>query len=421
MPSTAHRLHAPNERHGLAAEPAQKRSGDLIGIQYARALAAMMVVVFHLEPQFLRMGFAPPMWSGLAAGVDIFFVISGLIMWLTTCDRAISPLAFLGRRMARIVPLYWMATSVMVVLMLLVPSAIQTGRFDLSHVVASFAFVAWQNPATGVYEPVVIPGWTLNYEMFFYIVFSVLLLAKRSRRLLLAAAFFGGLAWLGSVSGAARNGQLAFYTAPVMLEFVFGMALGEIHASTRLVQGMGRWGGAIAVLGGLAVLLIGPDMAPGWPRVLLSGVPALAVVAGVLALDALGAVRDNQLLLLIGNASYSLYLTHPFVISALSQVWRMLQFDKLPLGLWVFAALVVMLCCLVAALCYRLVEVPLIRRAMRPRYSGKDPPGTDSSCVVQRRPAELEQIGAGQRQFSDGLDQLRTSDRAQGDAARDGP
>jgi peptidoglycan/LPS O-acetylase OafA/YrhL len=162
MPSTAHRLHAPHERPGLAAEPAQNRSGDLIGIQYARALAAMMVVVFHLEPQFLRMGFAPPMWSGLAAGVDIFFVISGLIMWLTTCDRTISPLAFLGRRMARIVPLYWMATSVMVVLMLFVPSAIQTGRFDLSHVVASFAFVAWQNPATGVYEPVAAGGGPLR-------------------------------------------------------------------------------------------------------------------------------------------------------------------------------------------------------------------------------------------------------------------
>jgi len=50
MPSTADRLHAPQDGHGLVAQTAQGRSADLIGIQYARALAAMMVVVFHLEP-----------------------------------------------------------------------------------------------------------------------------------------------------------------------------------------------------------------------------------------------------------------------------------------------------------------------------------------------------------------------------------
>ncbi|MFM9937197.1 MAG: acyltransferase family protein [Novosphingobium sp.] len=342
------------------AEPAQSRGGDLIGIQYARALAAMMGVVFHLRPQFVRMGFEPPMWSGLAAGVDIFFVISGLIMWVTTCDRATSPLTFLARRLARIVPLYWMATSVSVILMLLVPDVLQTARFDLAHVIASYAFLAWQNPGTGTYEPVIIPGWTLNYELFFYFVFSVLLLADRSRRLLLAAAIFGGLAWLGSVSGTARNGQQVFYTAPLMLEFVFGMVLGELYVRTSFVQGMGRRHGALAVVSGLALLLIGPALAPGLPRFVLFGLPALAVVAGALALDTVGAVRDNRLLLLLGNASYSLYLTHSFVLSALSQIWRKLHFDHLPMGLWLFAVLVITLSCLLAAMSYRLVELPLI-------------------------------------------------------------
>jgi len=343
-----------------AAGTTARRSADLIGIQYARALAAMMVVVFHLQPQFLRMGFAPPMWSGLAAGVDIFFVISGLIMWVTTYDRPMSPLPFLGRRLARIVPLYWAATSVTVILMILAPALLQTARFDLAHVIASYAFLAWQNPGTGAYEPVVIPGWTLNCEMFFYLVFSGLLLVRRSRRLLLAAAVFAMLALLGSLSGAARDGALAFYTAPIMLEFVFGMVLGELHVRTGLGQGMGRAGGAGAVLVGLALLLIGPELAPAVPRFVLFGVPALAIVAGALALDAQGALRDNRLLLMLGNASYSLYLTHPFVLSALSQIWRKQHLDHLPMGLWLFGAVAILLSCLLAALSYQLVELPLM-------------------------------------------------------------
>jgi len=357
MPITATHLPVLQDR---AAEPALRRSGDIIGIQYARALAAMMVVVFHLQPQFLRMGFAPPLWSGLAAGVDIFFVISGLIMWITTCDRPVSPLTFLGRRLVRIVPLYWLATSVTVILMIVAPSVLQTARFDLGHVIASYAFLAWHNPGTGAYDPVVIPGWTLNYEMAFYLVFAALLLVGRSYRLLLVAALFGALAWLGSAPGAAHSGQMAFYTSPIMLEFVFGMALGELHARTDWVQRLGRKGGLLAVVCGFALLVAGPALAPGLPRFLVFGVPALAVVAGALALDVLGALRESRWLLLLGNASYSLYLTHPFVLSALSQIWRKGHLDALPGGLAVFAVLAVLLCCLLAALSYRLVELPLI-------------------------------------------------------------
>jgi peptidoglycan/LPS O-acetylase OafA/YrhL len=332
----------------------------LIGIQYARALAAMMVVVFHLQPQFQRMGFAPPMWFGLAGGVDIFFVISGLIMWITTCDRQTPPLTFLGRRLVRIVPLYWMATSVSVVLMILVPSVLQTARFDLPHVIASYAFLAWRNPGTGTFEPVVIPGWTLNYEMFFYLVFAALLPVRRSRRLPLAAALFGSLAVLGSLSGAAGDSQLAFYTSPLLLEFVMGMMLGELHARSGYLDRLGRCGAVCMVVAGLALLLAGPDLAPALPRFVIFGVPALAVVAGVLALDTLGALRENRLLLLLGNASYSLYLVHPFVLSALGQIWRKGHLDALPGGLWLFAVVAVLLCSVLAVLSYRLVELPLV-------------------------------------------------------------
>ena len=145
-----------------------------------------------------------------------------------------------------------------------------------------------------------------------------------------------------------------------MLEFVFGMGLGELYARTGLLKAISpRWAVFIA-LSGIVFILIGPSLAPDVSRFLLRGIPALAVVTGVLALDAQGAVRENWLLLLLGNASYSLYLTHPFVLSALSQFWRKRHLDHLPLGLWLFAALAITLSCLLAALSYRLVELPLI-------------------------------------------------------------
>lgn len=79
--------------------------GQFVGIQYLRGIAALMVVIFHLEPQLNRMNYSGPWLPGLSSGIDIFFVISGFIMWTTTYNRSTSPLHFWRRRVIRIVHL----------------------------------------------------------------------------------------------------------------------------------------------------------------------------------------------------------------------------------------------------------------------------------------------------------------------------
>src|SRR5690242_10880579 len=106
---------------------------EMYSIQYLRAIAAFSVVVYHLEPQLRRMGYDGFWPGGLAGGVDIFFVISGFIMWMTTYGRRVTTLQFYRRRIVRIVPLYWLVTTFTVAAMLIAPSTLQSGRFDLHH------------------------------------------------------------------------------------------------------------------------------------------------------------------------------------------------------------------------------------------------------------------------------------------------
>jgi len=127
-----------------------------VGLQYLRAYAALLVVFFHAAVN-AQSGFIVG-----EAGVDIFFVLSGFLMWRITNEQT-AALAFLRNRIRRIVPVYWIASLLVFVLAELgLTSRIVA---DLGHLLASLFFIPYKGPG-GVY-PILIVGWTLNYEMFF--------------------------------------------------------------------------------------------------------------------------------------------------------------------------------------------------------------------------------------------------------------
>ena len=159
--------------------------------------------------QLARLGYQGHWPEVFNSRVDIFFVISGFIMWVTTVGRTLSPQEFLYRRLVRIVPLYWLVTAFTVLVMVVAPQAMQSSRFDLAHVVASFAFWPALHPVTGHYAPVLIPGWTLNYEMFFYVVFAACLLLRPAHRLPAIVLVLTGCIALPLIVPAATGG---FYT-----------------------------------------------------------------------------------------------------------------------------------------------------------------------------------------------------------------
>ncbi|MFG1377013.1 acyltransferase family protein [Xanthobacter autotrophicus] len=340
----------------------------LESLQYLRAVASLMVVVFHLGAPLSRLGLTAPWPQSGAAGVDIFFVLSGFLMLVTTRGRDGYTLSFYVKRMVRIVPLYWIVTTASLALLLVAPQLVKSGRADAWHILASYLFLPARHPVLGTLEPLVVPGWTLNYEMFFYLVWGVALLLPGRARLPAIALFLAGLAVLGRVVPS-ENPFLAFYTAPIMLEFVFGLALGLWY-----LEGppLARGWGFLFLAAGFVSLLAQGDVAQE-TRVIQWGIPAAMVVAGALVLERARPVKRIGAFVLLGDASYALYLVHGMVLSAVGQVFVHLQvFLPLPAPLaFIACAICAVGAAIVVAIAVHLaVEKPLLRlMSARPRAS----------------------------------------------------
>jgi len=339
--------------------PVARPRADLAGIQYLRGVAATLVVVYHV---FLQMGAATAGASleTFRAGVDIFFVISGFIMvYSTGCGAGTTPLQFLRRRIVRIVPLYWAMTLFMIAVLVFAPQFVKTSKLAWDHALASLAFVARLNPATSAsYIPLVTPGWTLNLEMMFYAVFTLaLLVAGSGARLILAASL--PIVLLAAIGLTADPpGFAGFYTDPIILEFVFGMVVGLLFMRGRIRLSLvpATMLGVLA----LALLLIPPESTL-VPRPVRFGLPALAVVVAALAPGWPKVPALHRL----GDASYSLYLTHFFVLSALVQLWRRLHLFAMPGGALLLFPVGLVACIAVGVLSWRYVETPLTALAKR--------------------------------------------------------
>ena len=328
----------------------ETRPATLYGIQYLRAFAALAVVLFHAGE---RSGHALAIG---AAGVDVFFVISGFIMWVIVARRPVSPGRFLAERLRRIVPVYWLATGTMVAgaLLGLFPNLVLTAQ----HLLASLFFVPLRSPSSGEIWPLLVQGWTLNYELFFYAVFAAGLLLPARMRLAAVAAVFLGLVALG-LTVTSDNPLFVTYTRPIILEFVAGMLIGRLWLAGRVggkVLGLALVGSSLAGFTLIGILRLPFDE---WT----CGPLAAALVYGTLALEREGSMPHLRLPALLGDASYSIYLWHTFAISVVAKAGMVLGLAPI----LVFAASV--LAGILAGLAgYRFIERPLLRG------SGRKPP-----------------------------------------------
>jgi exopolysaccharide production protein ExoZ len=295
-----------------AAIPEARRE-TLYGIQYLRAFAALAVLVFHAAE---RSGYA---FAIGAAGVDVFFVISGFIMWVIVERRPVSPGRFLRERIRRIVPVYWLATGVMVAGALagLFPNLVLTA----GHVGASLFFVPMRSPSSGEIWPVLVQGWTLNYEMFFYVAFATCLFLPARARLTIIAAIFLFLVALGLVLKS-DNSLFVTYTRPIILEFVAGMLIGRLWLSRHRAP---RWLASalvVAAVTGFATIGIWNLPFDEW----ICGPLAAALVYGTAFLEKQGTgIPLFKFPALLGSASYSIYLWHTFAISVAVKAGSMIS------------------------------------------------------------------------------------------------
>lgn len=294
-----------------AAAPPTTAPGLVRSIQYLRGVAALGVVVFHAAAR------AGGSFGVGAAGVDIFFVISGFIMWEVTCRRTPPPGEFLLRRAQRIVPLYWLVTLGTAALAILAPAALPAMRPTLAHVGQSLLFIPHVAP-DGLIAPLIVPGWTLSYEIFFYLIFAFALLAPVRFRAWLVSATLAGLV-LARPLGDTHNALWSTYTDPILLEFGAGVWLGWARSRDRLP---GRWVAALLIAAALVALawtsISAIDVSRA--RVLLWGLPAVLLVTGFVSLERHRGVPAWPAMQLLGDASYSIYLIHGLAISAAVRV-----------------------------------------------------------------------------------------------------
>jgi exopolysaccharide production protein ExoZ len=346
------------------------RSSRLILVQGLRILAALAVVLYHAqydaETLAARFGLSYQGSTLLPwpAGVDLFFVISGFIMVYTSRKLFATgdgPRVFLSRRIARIVPIYWGVVTVYLLLGQLVPATLNRDAPGWVEILTAYLFIPYPGPH-GVIHPVYPLGWTLNYEMFFYVVFAVALLLPRQKAILAVGAVLFGLVAYGRFAQA-MSAQVTFWSDPIVLEFVFGMALAVLADKGCLLPRSARLGLAVTALLLLHADLIRPDGAFALPQVLAYGVPAtMLVAAAVLGPFSTPWIAVEISVAALGDASYALYLVHPFAIRALREVFAHSGL-VMTLGLQAFVILAVVAAGILALVVWQFAEKPMTRAA----------------------------------------------------------
>ena len=322
-------------------------------IQHLRAVAALSVLLYHVLSFWLPQYHAH--FVVLAGGVDVFFVISGFVMWGVTAGREGGSWSFFSKRLKRIVPLYWILTTVIgLALMLAKPSV----RFDVVHVVTSYLFIPWRHPVYGLFEPVLTPGWTLNFEMMFYVIFALILFAPMRFRLPAVMGALVGLVVLGFIPHPGTN--LDFYTNPIILEFAMGVCLGAAVTAQRRVPAPIA---AAAVIAGFGLFIATASTGPVTigNRVLTLGIPAALLVCGCVFLERETRPWLAPLPLLLGDASYSIYLVHIYTAMAARHAWSKVHALHNPAG--IAATMIIAALASVGAglLVYWFVERPIIK------------------------------------------------------------
>jgi peptidoglycan/LPS O-acetylase OafA/YrhL len=310
----------------------------IAAVQLLRALAAGFVAAAHLALAFadhIGAGFGrtPDLDRGAQIAVAVFFVVSGYVMVIAArglFGQAGARRIFWARRAVRILPPYWIATLLLLAMLLALPHP----NVAWDELAMSLLFVPFWPESGGLrYAPLLWPGWTLLYELLFYAIFGLMLGGGRRMEVSLAltALVLAALAVAGQFVPPVH--AVAFMlTRPVLLVFVFGMGLAVLRERGVAVPGWLRLAAGGAAIAAIALIPAPADQTAldlayvGW-----CGIPAMLVTLAVLGGD--WRVPFARTVGRLGDMSYALYLLHV----PMGWLW-MLTYRRVfrPEGPWLF-------------------------------------------------------------------------------------
>ena len=348
-------------------------------LQIFRAVAALLVILYHATG-IVNVDFGTPFLGDFflmgGAGVDFFFVLSGFLITYIHYDDIGQPSKlnkYLQKRLIRIYPPYWIVTLAILPVYFLVRSFGQGDETNPGVIVGSFLLYPMYR------SPILVAGWTLRHEMLFYLIFA-LLIGVRSKGIIIAV-----WVWVASLFVSA---MLAFdnpllIASPLLqtvlwpqnLEFVFGCVTARfIRASANRVSRNACFVLLVAAMAAFAVIEIvtGPMPMSIGKRVFSYGIVSSVIVTAAVMIDLTGGLSARirnlgfyQLMLVVGEASYAIYLIHGPCLSALFKLALRLQLTK-AVGVVPMAFGVMFLTMIIGLAFHLWIEKPLLSYSRGP-------------------------------------------------------
>lgn len=310
---------------------------NLDQIQLTRFIAASAVMSLHL-----------PFFSFGAWGVDIFFIISGFIISYTANNNKKD---FFVKRLIRIVPIYWAVTLSVFLIALTYPSYLNNTTADVTHLLKSLFFIPFDKNGLGIY-PVLYVGWTLNYEMLFYLVFAVSLAINDkffTQITLIVITLLFVIGKINSESGI----YFKFLSNSIILEFCLGILLWYIWNYYLQSKGAVQRSIVLIMLAGFMISVYFSYRID--DRFMSYGIASFFFVGFVLF--SMFSVRIPKMLVLMGDSSYSLYLLHTYPILFAGKILNIFQTSGMVL--WLSSLATVLACIMLSILSYKYFEVPV--------------------------------------------------------------
>jgi len=330
-------------------------------VQALRYLAAVLVVITHAcYYSAERYDDRTPQLAGMAGyGVWLFFAISGFVMVLVGDDLRRAPASwhtFARARIARVVPLYWLMTTIKILAVVLAGSLVVNSALDPRTVVASYAFLPSHDEA-GAIHPLWGVGWTLMFEMAFYALMTLALAIRVDPLKLCAPVLI--VAASASLFRPATGSPWWFYADHVTLYFLAGMIIARGWRARRPVLTVSLLGAVAVLTGVLASVRAGRlDIEAAAVALTIS-----AVLMAAVWLEARAGRLVPRWMMIGGASSYALYLVHPLLAPAVPAAIAAAGASWVP---WLVVVTITVGAMLVMApLAHRFVEQPMNRAARR--------------------------------------------------------
>ena len=306
-------------------------------IQVLRFFAAFSVMMVHL-----------PIFEFGIWGVDIFFVISGFIMMYVTENNE---KFFLLKRIFRIVPLYWILTLGVFVLAIFIPEVLNNTTANIAHLIKSLFFIPFDKNGTGHF-PILFLGWTLNFEVIFYFLFSLSLVFFKENRMIACSIFIIIFLVFNKVFSE-KNFIFETYANDIFIEFIFGMILFTIWKRYKNKISTNLTNHFIC----LTILLVSIFILNyyNFSRSISYGLPSL--ILAIYFLFFLNHLKFPKILVSLGDASYCIYLLHPYIIQFFYKILEINEYDII-IELF-FTLIISIIVFIISLLIYKFIEFPI--------------------------------------------------------------